>query len=98
MACCRPGGECPGHSGHFPPRNAKAATRFFRKLLKGLQHVPRVLTSWLATRWPTDGGAAGGGRELVERGSERCPGCGVVTGLEVDVAGRGAEVTGAVVG
>ena len=26
-------------------RNAKAAKRFFRKLLKGLQYVPRVLVS-----------------------------------------------------
>ncbi len=26
-------------------RNAKAATRFFRKLLKGLQYVPRVLVT-----------------------------------------------------
>ena len=39
---------------------------------------------------------AGGGRELVERGGERGAGCGVVTGLEVDVAG-GGEVSGAVV-
>ena len=45
-------------------RNAKAAKRFFRKLLKGLQYVPRVLvTDKLASygvahrqlmgRWPT---------------------------------------------
>jgi putative transposase len=32
-------------------RDAKAATRFFRKLLKGLASVPRVL----ATEWPTGG-------------------------------------------
>jgi transposase-like protein len=34
-------------------RNAKAAKRFFRKLLKGLRYVPRVLVtdkpSWPAT-------------------------------------------------
>ena len=28
-----------------PRRNAKAATRFFRKLLKGLRYVPRVLVT-----------------------------------------------------
>jgi putative transposase len=26
-------------------RNAKAATRFFRKLLKGMEYVPRVLVT-----------------------------------------------------
>ena len=38
-------------------RDAKAATRFFRKLLKGLEYVPGCwsLTSWPATRWPTGG-------------------------------------------
>jgi hypothetical protein len=38
-------------------RDAKAATRFFRKLLRGLWSVPRVLVTdnWPATAWPTDG-------------------------------------------
>ena len=38
-------------------RDAKAATRFFRKLLKGLRYVPRVLVtdSLLAMAWPTGG-------------------------------------------
>ena len=38
-----PGRQCPGYSCAEPPRSAKAAKRFFRKLLKGLQYVPRVL-------------------------------------------------------
>ena len=38
-------------------RDAKAATRFFRKLLKGLKSVPRVLVTdnWPATARPTVG-------------------------------------------
>jgi hypothetical protein len=43
-----------------------------------------------------DTGTASGGRELVERGGECGPGCGVVTGLEVSVAGRGSQLSGAV--
>jgi DDE domain len=37
-------------------RKAKAATRFFRKLLGGLRYMPRCWspTSWPATAWPTD--------------------------------------------
>jgi putative transposase len=34
-------------------RNAKAAKRFFRKLLKGLQYVPRVIVTdliWLQSK------------------------------------------------
>jgi transposase-like protein len=43
-------------------RDTKAATRFFRKLLKGLEYVPRVLVtdSWPATAWYAPGDARGG--------------------------------------
>jgi hypothetical protein len=44
-----------------------------------------------------DAGAAGGGWELVERCGERGPGFGVVSGLEVNVAGRGSQVSWAVI-
>jgi putative transposase len=38
-------------------RDAKAASRFFRKLLTGLEYVPGCWspTSWPATVWPTAG-------------------------------------------
>ena len=45
-----------------------------------------------------DAGAAGGGWELVERCGESGLGCGVVAGLEVSVAARGGQVSGAIVG
>ena len=38
-----PGRQCTGHSCAEPTRTAKAAKRFFRKLLKGQQYVPRVI-------------------------------------------------------
>ncbi|HKR48072.1 MAG TPA: DDE-type integrase/transposase/recombinase [Pseudonocardiaceae bacterium] len=44
MAGCRPARERSGHSGHLR-RDAKTATRFFRKLLTGLRSVPRVLVT-----------------------------------------------------
>ncbi len=42
MARRGPGRQCVGHPGS-EPQEQKAAKRFFRKLLKGLQYVPRVI-------------------------------------------------------
>jgi hypothetical protein len=41
---CRPGRECLGHP-VTSRRDAKAATRFFRKLLRGLRYVPRMVVT-----------------------------------------------------
>ena len=43
MASRGPGRECARHPRSEPARTAKAAKRFFRKLLKGVQYVPRVI-------------------------------------------------------
>ena len=46
-------------------RNAIAAKRFFRKLLKGLGYVPRVMVTdnWAATGWHTETVGVGGPRQ-----------------------------------
>jgi len=44
LARGRPGRNCPRHFSQSR-RNAAAATRFFRKLLKDLQYVPRVIVT-----------------------------------------------------
>ena len=36
---------------------------------------------------------AGGGRQVLQRGGQRGPGCGVVAGLEVNMAGRCRQVS-----
>jgi putative transposase len=48
------GGPARRRVGHPGPsrRNAKAATRFFRKLLKGLRYVPRVLITDKLASYP----------------------------------------------
>jgi hypothetical protein len=63
----------------------------------GVKEVTRMQFSRGEIGQYEDAGSAGGGRELVKCGGERCASFDVMTGLEVSVASRGGQVSGTVI-